>query len=83
MSKQVNWQQRQVATGRCRTCGKPRVTAQHCARHAEAHARRVRKKRNGDPTPRRIICCGTCKDPGHTWLTCARRKLAAAVVVTP
>lgn len=40
MSRQRAWALRQVAKGRCKECGSPAVTKNHCQAHRDLHNRR-------------------------------------------
>jgi len=43
MSRQYEWQLKQLAKGRCVICGKSTVTKYHCKRHSVAQNKYVRK----------------------------------------
>jgi hypothetical protein len=60
LSTQLVWQKRNKDAGLCVCCGKPRVTAYHCAAHHE-----VAKKRKRDLYAKRVATgrCWHCGEP--------------------
>lgn len=76
-ARALRYQQRNLANGLCRMCPEPRVTSYYCAGHA-AHLSDWERRKKGKTGPARVYRCTGCHEPGHTRVSCERRKLVAA-----
>lgn len=76
-ARALRYQARNLAKGLCRMCPNPRVTKYYCARHA-AHLSDWERRKKGKTGPARVYRCGACLNPGHTRVSCERRKAVAA-----
>lgn len=76
-ARALRYQQRNLAKGLCRMCPEPRVTSYYCAGHA-AHLSDWERRKKGKTGPARVYRCTGCHEPGHTRVSCERRKLVAA-----
>lgn len=66
MSRQYDYQLRNVAAGKCALCSHPRITAWYCERH-RIKQNKLQGKRMGW---KKQLVCSACNQPGHNIRTC-------------